>query len=136
MKKTISLLLVVLTVVLMVACSPAIPAGVNTDSAETKGKNVVEMLNQHNYEGIAASFRTDLQNTVNTADWAGIFDPKLAMLGDFTEFKKVSVKTEASPETKETVVLVEMECTYANGSITYSAAFDKDEQLIGFFEKG
>lgn len=136
MKKMISILLLVsLGALLLAGCGPALPSGVTAEEMKTDGEAVVSLLNAKNYQAVVESYREDLRNTLKADDLEGIFGAKLTEVGEFKSFKKADVKTETSPDTKETVVKVQVNCEYAEGTAVYVVVFDKDKQLIGLYPK-
>ncbi len=119
---------------LLAACqSGALPEGMDKDTVCQRGMAVVDVINKGDYAAMVAEMRKDLQPQLTAESLRAAWDEKLSSLGGFKEYQliqAVGTKTDGVP-----YAVVVLNCTYENGSATFTLSFDTDYQLVGMYMK-
>lgn len=133
-KKAVSMCVVaVFALAVLVGCGPKMPDTYNKETVKEKAVEVVNLLNNNEYQAVADMYREDLQETTQVVEWENIFTAQFAIMGAVEKIESIKVKTEENPDDATGAAIVTVVCKYANGKMTYNVAFDGENNLIGFY---
>lgn len=141
MKKTI---IIVLLLALAVAAFVFIRSALNSskladiyneDAVISRAKEVIDVINTHDYEAINAELRADLQEKLPADSLMTSLDSILTNAGAFEKYTTVVTAGQKSKSTGEDYAVVILVCAYENSNLTFTISMDKDLQIVSMFLK-
>jgi hypothetical protein len=134
MRKKISVLIAAAAFLFFAAgCAGKVPEGDDKDRLTQRAKEVVETINTLDYDAIILELRQDLLSEVTPESLRVAWDEKLSAAGEFKDYKNIAYTSAKSGDVVYAVVV--LNCTYENGSATYTLSFDSNYELVGLYMK-
>lgn len=136
MKKLYLTLIALLFSFLFVGCSAAELSSIYTEGdVITLAKDVVEQVNDKDYEGINQNTRSDLKEALSVEVFETSVEPVLSDAGDFIDYKNVTVLGNVDKDTEESYATAVLTCDYKNSTVTYTITFNAKDEIVGFYIK-
>ncbi len=132
-RKVPVLILTAVFLIFAAGCAGKVPEGYDKDRLTQCAKEVVETINTLDYAAIVLELKEDLQSEVTPQSLKTAWDAKLSALGAFKSYKNIAYTSAKSGDIVYAVVV--LNCTYENGSATYTLSFDSDYDLVGLYMK-
>ena len=127
------LLVLVLAVLLLTGCAPALDAQYNEAEVVETAKKFLAHLNAGEYDDCADCFNTLMAAQFDAELLKAAMGDTLARAGAFVGYQKVT--TASATEGLITYALVVLTAEYENGTVTYTVSLDPELSVAGFFYK-
>ena len=136
MKKALALVTATLLAVLLLAsCNTPLPGDLNADDLKAATRAAGDAIVARDYDAFIALFDADTQEeygaTMAAEDLAAFYNPMLDGLGEYKEISGLEVGPYKDANGNEYgIVLIDQK--FANGTLSHTATFNLDGELIGF----
>ena len=127
MKKLLNILLGSLMVILLIGCSNTVDDE-TSDKYISAAKEVVEKLQNENYEEIYAQLDSTMKASLSTEQMAEL-GPIIEESGEFQSFDKQSI------EEKDGFYVVVLVAKYSDQNRVYTVSFNSEDEIAGLFIK-
>ncbi|BCJ97993.1 DUF3887 domain-containing protein [Anaerocolumna chitinilytica] len=137
MKKLIVLLLMAaMTTTLLGGCSSTkLSDSFDKDTVEKSAKQVIEYLNNADYQSVTNMFREDLQKDLSADTLKDAVEKTYGSAGKFSEYKSTTILGQKIKSTKEDSAVAIIIAKYEKKKVTFTISFDTDMKLIGLYMK-
>ncbi|SHK64322.1 Protein of unknown function [Anaerocolumna jejuensis DSM 15929] len=137
MKKFTALfLLVVMSAVLLSGCSSTkLSDSFDKDTVEKSAKQVIEDLNNDDYDSVISMFRDDLKEELTAGSLKDAATKTYGNAGKFEKYKSVSILGQKVKSTKEDCAVAIVVANYEKQKVEFTLSFDTDMKLIGLYMK-
>lgn len=136
MKKTLSIFLVMLLAFSLTACSQNKLADIYVEEdVITSAKEIVELVNAQDFDGVNAAMRADLQESLTGQQLEDALAPLLTQAGAFQEYSTVTAVGQKSKSTNEDYATVVLVCKHENGNLIFTITLDANLDLVGIYCK-
>ncbi|MGN6712964.1 DUF3887 domain-containing protein [Anaerocolumna jejuensis] len=137
MKKFTALfLLVVMSTVLLSGCSSTkLSNSFDKDTVEKSAKQVIEALNNGDYDSVTSMFRDDLKEKLTAESLKDAATKTYDNAGKFNKYKSVSILGQKIKSTKEDCAVAIVVANYEKQKVEFTLSFDTDMKLIGLYMK-
>lgn len=130
MKKFKLLLIMAIASVTLVGCSSSkLSDAYDENEVKVSAKEVVQLLNDEDYEGIEALMSDNLKSAASVDDIKAAWQPLKESKG---EFDSISKETVVGNEGYATAAVM---AKYKNGSVTFTLTFNEELKLEGIYMK-
>ena len=127
MKKRLNILIGSLMVLLLIGCSNTVDEE-TSDKYISAAKEVVENLQNGNYEEVHAQFDTTMKTNLSIEQMAEL-GPIIEESGEFQSFDKQSI------EEKDGFYVVVLVAKYSDKNRVYTVSFNSEDEIAGLFIK-
>ncbi len=118
------------------ACSSAeLPDGFDEEEVISLAKNIVEWLNDSEFESVTAMVREDLQNDLSAETLENALSSALEKAGAFEEFSKAAVTGTQDSSTGEDYAVAVLVCKYENDQQIFTISIDGNLEIVGLYMK-
>lgn len=137
MKKLTALfLLVVMSAALLNGCSSTkLSDSFDKDTVEKSAKQVIEDLNNGDYDSVVSMFRDDLKEKLTAGSLKDAAAKTYGNAGKFNKYKSVSILGQKVKSTKEDSAVAIVVANYEKQKVDFTISFDTDMKLIGLYMK-
>lgn len=136
MKKLISAALVLCLVFALGGCSGnKLPKGYDEDEVIARGKEIVEIANAMDYEGLFDQLQDDLKAQVSVQQLEEAWDKQLHAAGSFQKYSQVVTAGTKDPNSDVEYAVVVLVCKYENATLTFTISMDESLELVGLYMK-
>jgi hypothetical protein len=101
----------------------------------SRAKEVVEVINTHDYDAIQAELRDDLEDDLTSDQLKAAWDKTLTDAGDFKDYKSITTVGQKSKSTGEDYAQVVLVCNYENATLIYTIIMDANLEIVGMYLK-
>ena len=119
---------------LLAACHD-LAEGFDEDAMYERGCEVIELLNDRDYDAVIALFDQELLGDITAADLAAEMDPVLDKYGEFQGFKTHAVAGTQDQNTGMDLGILAIRCAYENDKVIYTITLTENNELVGLFVK-
>lgn len=116
-------------------CTYGFPEGFDKETVTARAKEIIAVVNEYDYVGLAALLREDMQDNVSAEEFEESWDEALRELGEFEEFGTCVLSGETDMNTGEDFALIAYRCYYAEGKATFSIYFDSNMEMTAIYLK-
>jgi len=127
MKKLLNILIGSLMLILLIGCSNTVDEE-TSDKYISAAKEVVEELQNGNYEEVHAQFDTTMKTNLSIEQMAEL-GPIIEESGEFQSFDKQSI------EEKDGFYVVVLVAKYSDQNRVYTVSFNSEDEIAGLFIK-
>ena len=127
MKKLLNILIGSLMLILLIGCSNTVDEE-TSDKYISAAKEVVEELQNGNYEEVHAQFDTTMKTNLSIEQMAEL-GPIIKESGEFQSFDKQSI------EEKDGFYVVVLVAKYSDQNRVYTVSFNSEDEIAGLFIK-
>lgn len=127
MKKLLNILIGSLMLILLIGCSNTVDEE-TSDKYISAAKEVVEELQNGNYEEIHAQLDSTMKASLSTEQMAEL-GPIIKESGEFQSFDKQSI------EEKDGFYVVVLVAKYSDQNRVYTVSFNSEDEIAGLFIK-
>ncbi len=136
MKRITLTILVLIFLMSLTACASTKLADIYDENAVIdRAKEVVDVINTHDYDAIKAELRDDLEDDLSSSKLKSAWDKTLTEAGDFKDYKSVVTLGQKSKSTGEDYAQVVLVCDYENATLTYTIVMDANLEIVGLYLK-
>ncbi len=136
MKKIVSIFLVSLFLLMLSACGSIKLADIyDENEVIDRAKEVVNVINTHDYDAIQAELRDDLEDKVTPDQLKSAWEKTLSDAGDFQDYKSITTVGQKSKSTGEDYAQVVLVCNYENSTLIYTIVMDANLDIVGMYLK-
>ncbi|MDF2869700.1 MAG: hypothetical protein K0R05_1275 [Anaerocolumna sp.] len=137
MKKIISVLFISLFATLLLGgCSSGkLSDAFDKETVEKSAKQVIEYLNNAEYDKVTTMFQEDLQEQLSADVLKDAVDKTYSDAGEFKEYKNTAVLGQKVKTTKEDSAVAVVVAKYENQNVTFTISFNTDMELIELYMK-
>jgi Na+-transporting NADH:ubiquinone oxidoreductase subunit NqrC len=136
MKNIVFTFLVSLFILMLTACGSTKLADIYDENAVIdRAKEVVDVINTHDYVAMQAELRDDLEGNVTPDQLKSAWDKTLTEAGDFQDYKSITTVGQKSKSTGEDYAQVVLVCNYKNSTLIYTIVMDANLEIVGMYLK-
>ena len=137
MKKTMILAVALMALTwLLAGCGGAKLADVyDKDEVTDRAKDMVELINDRDYEAVAGEVREDLRDQLTPDILSNAWDAALDKSGAFEDYKSVTVIGQKNRNSGEDYAVVVLVGKYENASRTFTIMMDENLDIVGLYMK-
>ncbi len=131
MKKIIPIL--ALCLLCLTGCGEGyeLPEGMDQETVVAAGLEVVDQLNEGDYEGVWNKFRDDVQQVATVDDVEAMFQQVVVPEGAFVQVTDTMATSDTDDSTKEFYAIAVIIAKHEEDDILYRMSYDVDMTLIG-----
>lgn len=128
--------MIVIAVGLLSGCSSTkLSDSFNKDTVEKSAKQVIEYLNNADYDSVTNLFRDDLKKDLSADTLKNAVEKTYSNAGKFDDYKSISILGQKIKSTKEDSAVAIVVAKYEKQKVTFTITFDTDMKLIGLYMK-
>lgn len=120
----------------LTACSSnKIPEGFNEEELTAQAKQIVEYLQDGQYDQVLIGMREDVRGLLPEETLKEVSEAKFAAVGTFEKYAQVAITDTKDPVTSEVYAVVILVVEYKDGKGTFTLTFDKNLSCVGLYIK-
>ena len=118
----------------LTGCSKSeLPAGMEQAAVEEKGKEIIELINAGNYQGVMEQANEELKAAVTAQELETALAETMNKLGAMTEYVKFVTGGADSKEAGAQYGVTMITVKYEEGKARFTLSFDMDMKLAGIY---
>ncbi len=114
-------------------CTYGFPEGFDKEKVIARAEEIIAVVNEYDYEGLAALLREDMQENVSAEEFEEFWDEAFKELGEFESFGTYVLSGETDMTTGDDFALIAYRCYYAEGKATFTIYFDSNMEMTAIY---
>lgn len=136
MKKAVAGILSLILMFSLTACSAnKLADSFSEDEVISKAKEVIELLNQQDYDSAVTMFSENLKAQLSSEQLKTALDSSINQAGEFREYSSAATAGQKDKNTDEDIAVSVITCKYENSNHTYTISFNQELEVIGLYMK-